>query len=356
MSRTTFKHVSRISVAILLAFSFLSNSGCSPSDNTVEPQQQHQSQQPSISQQGIDLMKADWSKLPQHLQDAIAAQEENTTSLMSINGVIGTGVGQSANGKGEIVVFTERADVHGIPAEVSGHKTRVENIGKVEAMGKGFTGKYRPVPCGVSIGNKDDCAAGTLGCVVRNGAGTRYMLSNLHVLEGSNGGSNICQPGRYDDRCRTTTEVVASNVQLIPILYGNSLVNYVDCGIASYGAGMVYSASMVNNIYTPSETLQDAAVGLAVKKVGRTSGLTNGTIGAINVTISVSYGTNKVALFKNQIHVSGRFIQSGDSGSLMVASATNRPVGLCFAGSNTASFANPIGLVLSALNVQVSSN
>ena len=60
--------------------------------------------------------------------------------------------------------------------------------------------------------------------------------------------------------------------------------------------------------------------------------------------------------FTGQIIITNRrsgFLNSGDSGSLMVEDvATNpRAVGLLFAGSSTTAVANPIGSVLSNLGV-----
>jgi hypothetical protein len=53
-----------------------------------------------------------------------------------------------------------------------------------------------------------------------------------------------------------------------------------------------------------------------------------------------------------------RFLNSGDSGSLMVQDvATNaRAVGLLFAGSSSTAIANPIGQVLSFLNATMVGN
>lgn len=101
---------------------------------------------------------------------------------------------------------------------------------------------------------------------------------------------------------------------------------------------------------------------MSVRKVGRTSGVTTSTIAGINVTIKVNYGSYGTANFKKQIYMAnGKFIQSGDSGSLMTkgtknSSGTYDVVGLCFAGSSTACFANPIDDVLSACGVVLADN
>jgi len=95
-------------------------------------------------------------------------------------------------------------------------------------------------------------------------------------------------------------------------------------------------------------------LGLAVKKSGRTTGLTTGSISATDVTVDVSYGSGKTARFVNQILVTpGTFIDSGDSGSLMVEDLDPTPhaVGLLFAGSSSVAIANPIDDVLSAFGV-----
>jgi hypothetical protein len=351
----------RLSASLLVALALFTNTGCNEGSNVADNNQQPR----SIAEQAVDNIRnnshGDYSHLPQFLQDAIEVQEDiESGDLLSITGVIGNGVGVGADGKARILIFTEREDVHGIPSELRGIKTQIEHVGPVVAMGgtpKGFTGLYRnPLPCGVSIGNNDDCAAGTLGCLVRGVAdGTPYMLSNHHVLEGSNGGSRINQPGRYDSRNCAITGQVATNYLIAPIAYDGS-DNVIDAGIATYTSGVAFTGSMVNNLYTPTSNVTLPVPGLAVKKVGRTSGLTTASIAGINVTLNVSYGVGKTGHFVGQIYIAnGRFIQSGDSGSLMVAS-NNNPVGLCFAGSASACFANPITPVLDYFGVAVAQN
>jgi hypothetical protein len=95
---------------------------------------------------------------------------------------------------------------------------------------------------------------------------------------------------------------------------------------------------------------------MAVKKSGRTTGLTRGTISALNVTVDISYGSGKSARFTNQTLVTpGGFIAAGDSGSLMVEDVDVNPraVGLLFAGGSTTAIANPINNVLDAFGVSM---
>jgi hypothetical protein len=335
----------RLSASLLVALALFTNTGCNEGSNVAD----NTAQRPSISQQAVDhVPQRDWSHLPQFLQDAIEVQEDiESGDLLSIDGVIGNGVGVGPDGAARIVVYTERGDVHGIPTAIKGIKTDVQNIGHVTPMGKGFTGQYTPIPCGVSIGNQNECAAGTLGCVVRNSVGGAYYLSNWHVLAGHSGnGGTICQPGLYDNRCKTNTRVDGSVNQLVPIVFDNATLNTVDCGI--YSSNLTHTFGMAGGYYTPTETTAAAYPGQAVKKVGRTSGYTTGTVSVINVTLSVDYGSFGIAKYQNQIAISGSFIRAGDSGSLMV-DANNNPVGLCFAGGSGTSFANDIDDVLAAL-------
>ena len=64
-----------------------------------------------------------------------------------------------------------------------------------------------------------------------------------------------------------------------------------------------------------------ASGGMSVQKYGRTTGLTKGTITAVNATVLVGYTTG-VAQFVHPIIVDvsgkGAFIKSGNSGSLLV--------------------------------------
>jgi hypothetical protein len=278
---------------------------------------------------------------------AIGAQNRATPGLMG-NGIIGTGVSVDEAGKAVIVVYTERMGV-GVPKQIEGIATRTLVTGPVVPYAKPGGGSLK---MGTSTGNDNECASGTLGCVVVKG-GADYFLSNNHVFARENAASNgerIDAPGRYDGHpiCAQTPQI-GTLAGFQRINFGGS--NTVDCAIAQPSSGLSYSAVEAGG-YTPASTSAAAAVGLAVKKTGRTSGTTHATIQAVNVTIQVGY-TGGTATFTGQIQTPGNFIRSGDSGSLMVTETGNNPVGLCFAGSSQASFANPIGPVLQALGVSL---
>jgi hypothetical protein len=281
------------------------------------------------------------------IRAAIDAQNRATPGLLG-NGIIGTGVSADAAGKAVIVIYAERAGLS-VPVQIDGIATRTLVTGKVVPYAKPGSG---PLQMGTSTGNDNECASGTLGCVVTKG-GADYFLSNNHVFARENAasvGERIDAPGRYDGHpiCAQTPRI-GSLAGYQRINFGGT--NTVDCAIAQPASGLAYSAVEAGG-YTPSQTTASAAVGLAVKKTGRTSGTTHDTIRAVNVTITVGYSGGN-ATFTGQIQTSGQFIRSGDSGSLMVTETGNNPVGLCFAGSSQASFSNPIGPVLQALGVSM---
>src|SRR5262249_27383319 len=131
----------------------------------------------------------------------------------------------------------------------------------------------------------------------------------------------------------------------------------VDAAIARVVPGAVRTDGAILEIGTISAQTRTAGINVAVKKSGRTTGLTRSKISGLNATVKVAYdnecagGAAFTTTFSGQIVIANSgsaFLNSGDSGSLMVEDiATNpRAVGLLFAGSSTSAIANPIDEVL----------
>jgi hypothetical protein len=227
-----------------------------------------------------------------------------------------------------------------------------------------------PIQLGTSGGNINDsskgfCYGGTLGALVEDDSGNQYILSNNHVLARTNVatiGEDIIQPGLIDQSptCfKDTADIVADLSAFIPILFktkGTMPPNAVDAAIAQVRVGKVDPTGFVMDIGPLSSDTVAPSLGMAVKKSGRTTGVTNGNITAVSATIDVSLGSGKTARFVDQIVVGpGNFIAAGDSGSLMVEDvvANPRAVGLLFAGSSTTAIANPIDDVLDSFGVSM---
>ncbi len=313
--------------------------------------------------------------------------------------VVGVGLGYKKRGEREgpelAVVFLVRKKLpvaalekeEILPRRVGRVPTDVIEVGEVRFLGR--TERLRPAPPGVSIGHFQ-VTAGTFGAVVRDRAtGGLLILSNNHVLantsDGSDGraqkGDPILQPGAYDGG--TEEDVIGFLERFVPI---HRYVKDVDCALASFG---VHAANMVLRKLRPRYRLRleqrgfvnlvDCAVarpldpglvtpeilevgrvagvrppelGLAVKKSGRTSGLTTGRVVAVRVALNVtmSHGAD-VVHFREQMLAELKSAP-GDSGSL-VLDLENRAVGLLFAGSQEYSVFNPIQPVLERLGVEL---
>ncbi len=159
----------------------------------------------------------------------------------------------------------------------------------------------RPVDLGTSGGNINDvssiyCCSGTLGALVRDSGGTQYILSNNHVLARTNKGRQgdvITQPGLIDMFCSHDTSYGVANLSsFVPISFKKGARNTVDAAIAVTQNGKIDPSGAILDIGAISSQTVNASPGMPVKKSGRTTGLTSGTISAVNVTVDVTY--NKI--------------------------------------------------------------
>ncbi len=338
---------------------------------------------------------------PPGLDRATAAKAFHVDALMEGDGVVGVGVGLTARGQAAVVIMTESAGIGGLPRSLDGVPVVIMVTGAFNAINKpDADGNHnhgteedpppdpsadpcdsdptatcdRPVPIGVSTGNEGACNAGTLGARVKDESGYVYALSNNHVYALQNqadigeagmddtGSDTVLQPGVLDSgscvpNLQDAIGMLDDSIDFVPIVFSTSAYNEIDAAIALSSMAQLGNATPTNGYGTPSSTIADAELGLAVQKYGRTTGLTTGTVSMINATVNVGYfyGT---ARFVDQIVVNGDkggFIKPGDSGSLLVTNPDRNPVGLLFAGdrSGKTAIANQIDNVLDAFGVTV---
>jgi hypothetical protein len=298
------------------------------------------------------------------VRKAVEVQHRHHSRLMSIPEVVGTGVGIGADGLPVIKVFTRRAGIPRVPEMLEFIPVQAEATGMVVALGN-TTARYRPSPIGVSTGHPA-VTAGTIGARVIDADGKVYALSNNHVYADSNdamSGDSALQPGTYDGGEDPTDSIgVLSDFE--PIDFTPVGVNYMDAAIALSSTSDLDNFTLSDGYGIPSSQTAAATVGLPVKKYGRTTGLTQGLVSEINVSIEVCYEVtisgycSKSAFFYDQIAIAPltwwrKFSAGGDSGSLVVTQDGNNPVGLLFAGSSTRTFANRIDLVLTRFAVNI---
>ncbi len=327
-----------------------------------------------------------------------SAIDANKASLMNRENVVGVGLGEKeSNGQktGElslVVLVRRKVPLVGldpkavVPKQIDGVKTDVVEVGDLRAF-QARTDRWRPAPGGVSLGHYK-ITAGTFGAVVRDRAtGDRLLLSNNHVLANSNDaapGDSILQPGPADGG-RDGPDTIARLERFCPIQFsvepGSCGVAQAIADISNALAGLVGSQHRLESIRanpqaantvdaavarpldgrdildeileigTVSGTVA-AALGMQVRKSGRTTGLTTGEITVLDATVSVSYGPGRLVTFENQI-IAGPMSQGGDSGSLVVAADSLQAVGLLFAGSDQSTIFNPIQMVLDCLGVDI---
>jgi hypothetical protein len=317
-----------------------------------------------------------------NIRAVMAVQHEATPTLMNWDGVLGTAVGLDDNDQPSLVVYVDQesasmADVvRALPPQLRGVGVKVELTDKFRALVKPGRGgsrvshtakQTRPIQLGTSGGWHNDlangyCCGGTLGSLIQVN-GTQYILSNYHVFEsdifeGADGivattGDPIIQPGLIDVSCNAATaQNVATLVKLSSLPASN-----VDCSVAQVIPGMVRTDGSILEIGTLSTRTVAASLKKAVKKSGRTTGLTRSTISGLNATLSVEYDNECAGVaaftktFTGQIVIANRgsrFLAGGDSGSLMVENVAAKPcaIGLLYAGSSVSAIANPINDVL----------
>jgi len=305
-------------------------------------------------------------------------RDEVERELKQIPGVVGVGIGfKMTDGQlvEEIVfqVFVEEKKSldeippeQMIPRQIRGIPTDVMTVLRASVQADPTPGdlqkKRRPLAAGIQIQNNKkitstsgqtttiQTSAGTLGCFARrsgDNTGT-YVLSNEHVMLalGASVGDKLAQDEYVDCIC--------CDCNVIGIITAAVNNNVVDCAIAKLESDI----AIVNEIVgigtiqgtTPQSSL---AAGDPVRKVGRTTGLTSGTIFSVSAPV-----INDGKTYNNQIIIapsSGRFSDHGDSGSVVINAAA-RIIGLLFAGDDNSPFhtvANPIEAVTVALNITV---
>lgn len=296
-----------------------------------------------------------------------------------------------------------------VPGAIDGIRTDVYEVGYLRALATPRD-RFRPtMPAGVSMGHYR-ITAGTLGVMVTDRlSGERLILSNNHVLANANdarAGDAVLQPAPRDGG-RNPADVVAHLERFIPLHFIGEpppppqpvkrmrpapdagkvlrlLVNIINLVNELSGSGWRVQTAAAPGRPAPAAQRAlpaggnhfDAALarpvnqgmftgeirgvgrvqgtraptlGMAVRKTGRTTDHTSGTVVLLNATVNVAYG-KKTARFTGQVITSPMSL-GGDSGSLIVHRQDRVAVGLLFAGSTQATIFTPIRPLLDALDV-----
>jgi len=298
------------------------------------------------------------------LKAAFEAVGTQTRQLAPRQGWIGLGVSLLPSGRPVLVAILSSADATAeIPPTLAGFPVVPVVTGEFYAGGTGprltkfstsrTTRLPRPVPIGVSAGSdyaNATCTSGTLGCRLVSTDATEapvyYALGNNHIFAGLNlapAESPAIQPGLADSGCDSPEENQIGWLARSQLVQFGNLPNRIDAALVRVTPETVGNSTPSGFYGTPRSQHLAPMVGLLTRKVGRSTGQTNGRIALINTSIYVNYGTGSV-LFTGQSLVAARspstvIAQGGDSGSLMVTDPNNSPVGLLFSTNSSGSVA-----------------
>jgi hypothetical protein len=303
-------------------------------------------------------------------------QKKNVISVKMGNKItagIDTGVEAIIVGVETKVSLTRLRKVDVILASINNIPTDVQVVKKIKALAKAValdrTKEYIPAPGGVSVGHPD-ISAGTLGMWVKR-KGIWGILSNNHVLGNVNRGKIgdlIYQPGPADGG---TAKNAKARLKVLPIIdlvgpsecpIANTLVNVLNTVARLFGrrtrlattvaAGLNLVdcgwAEALDDKFVDPEILEiglpkgecEFEVDERIKKSGRSSDLTYGTVTSVDAAINVDMGDGQIGMFSDQIEFgTPGFIVPGDSGSAIL-SMDDKVGGLGFAGNEDASYAN----------------
>ncbi|CAM2009938.1 hypothetical protein [Acanthopleuribacter pedis] len=245
---------------------------------------------------------------------------------------------------------------------------------------------FSSLRCGIGCTNPvnsypSSLSVGTIGFYLEDNQKNTYLVSNNHVIGGSNSATindSIIQPGTLDltgnelNQMPTLNSLIAqleiakltSTVKFKFSSSNNTPHNQVDAAIAkltdsgrnktelarlSFGGSILGEAAPLAEGPNPEQITGSTNV----YKVGRTTGYTEGIVTAIAATAKINYPTGKVH-FTDQIVITptldnvGPFSDRGDSGS-GVLNEHHELVGLLFAGSPKNTLVNPIHHVMDQL-------
>jgi len=214
--------------------------------------------------------------------------------------------------------------------------TDVVEIGRVrKAQQLDPKQRWRPSPAGVSTSRADENVAGTIGWFVVDEDGEVYAVSNNHVWAKENLGSpgdKLIQPGRLDGG-DPERDVLFELLDFVPISFAGGL-NRVDVAVARVlDFSSVYTSILNIGGVTGKRV---PGVGETVTKMGRSTGLTRGTVTDDSATLQVEFDTG-TALFTDVLVARGSgIIRAGDSGSPVLTSS-GEFAGLVFAGNDEGS-------------------
>ncbi len=330
---------------------------------------------PAGGQEGQFFTGGEREEIAQEVERLAEIQGRYEERIMELPGVLGIGVGLDREKRqlAFLVVVETTAPMPDLPQEIEGVPVMVERHDRDVPL-HGAPACVQPchanqLPLPVEMGNSafttNVCSACTLGFVACDvESRQRVYVTNAHCSTDSKGcvaaapiGTSTAHVGRLDaNNCGIASIVGQTSGQVGPIC-APGVRNVLDA--AKVDSASNQTQFSIRDIGVPRGTPGTVLVGDTVQKSGRTTGLTRGTVAAVNfIDLVGPYDCCGNATFVNQIRVNalgaGPFIRGGDSGSALL-NMDGEIVGLLFSGpaDGSAGNANPIGAVLAGLGISL---
>jgi hypothetical protein len=205
--------------------------------------------------------------------------------------------------------------------------------------------RVRPLRAGLSIGGQN-ALAGTLGTFVMDDAGQRYILSMADAL-GSTRGVLVLQPGPFDGG-QVPGDEVGRLTKRLP-LEGEviSVVNLT--ALASLNPDIEIDAAVPSS--GPIIGIRPPAVGMSVRKLGRSTGWTRGEITAIDQIVPIFLAGTQPTPFEGAIRVT--LESSGGDGGALVIDSQGYAIGILVAGTGEETYLAPMQTILDSFAVHL---
>jgi len=212
----------------------------------------------------------------------------------------------------------------------------------------------RPAKGGDEIGHPIG-HVGTLGCLVEDDSGQRFILSCNHVIAGLNDGKRsfdeTWEPGHKGKRIGILHDFKE-------IEFGGSVKNVIDAALSKPDPAKDVEQG-IHSLGAVDGPLERVGLGTKVHKYGKETGVTHGRVFLTDLSVLIEFGNQQKARFEMQLgitsaHENDKFAATGDSGAVIVDN-NNKVVGLLcgVAEANDVAFTNPISEVLGHFKVKL---
>lgn len=284
---------------------------------------------------------------------AVEFGRKNTSKIVLLNA--GTADGKSSLDGFTTLSKTEESDLLlGVPesAEFAIGPENSKNALRTlysENLPDTLFAEYVFLNAGISIGKKDDeLISGTLGGSFLSQDNVLYGISNAHIFGRHKNiiGTKVTHPSLMDDKLMNIKDIGE-----IEWAEYDDEADAVFIRLNKNGTALLFN-NFVNERLNLKHPITPK-IGMKVKKIGKSSGLTKGEILSTNATICLEAGAKaERKIYRNQIMTNVQ-VNKGDSGSLLV-SETNHVLGLISMNNNTntRSFANAIETIFSKSHIK----